>query len=75
MDQNERQIIDELFGKLRQAEAQSGLRDPQAENYIREQVTRQPAAPSESSASKLRPRRDARRGPSLSRADVSRPCV
>jgi uncharacterized protein len=45
MDQNERQIIDELFGKLRQAEAQSGPRDPQAESYIREQVTRQPAAP------------------------------
>ena len=45
MDQNERQIIDELFGKLRQAEAQSGPRDPQAESYIREQVARQPAAP------------------------------
>jgi hypothetical protein len=45
MDQNERQIIDELFGKLRQAEAQSGPRDQQAENYIREQVTRQPSAP------------------------------
>jgi hypothetical protein len=45
MDQNERQIIDELFGKLRQAEAQSGPRDPQAESHIREQVARQPAAP------------------------------
>jgi len=45
MDQNERQIIDELFGKLRQAEAQSGPRDTQAETYIREQVGRQPAAP------------------------------
>jgi uncharacterized protein len=31
MDQNERQIIDELFDKLRQAEAQSGPRDAQAE--------------------------------------------
>ena len=45
MDQNERQIIEELFGKLRQAEAQSGPRDPQAESFIREQVARQPAAP------------------------------
>jgi uncharacterized protein len=45
MDQNERQIIEELFGKLRQAEAQSGPRDAQAESFIREQVTRQPAAP------------------------------
>lgn len=45
MDQNERQIIEELFGKLRQAEAQSGPRDAQAEGFIREQVTRQPAAP------------------------------
>ncbi|UEM05955.1 DUF2076 domain-containing protein [Skermanella rosea] len=45
MDQNERQIIEELFGKLRQAEAQSGPRDGQAESFIREQVTRQPAAP------------------------------
>ncbi|EWY42201.1 hypothetical protein N825_20110 [Skermanella stibiiresistens SB22] len=45
MDQNERQIIDELFGKLRQAETQSGPRDAQAESFIREQVARQPAAP------------------------------
>ena len=45
MDQNERQIIDELFGKLRQAEAQLGPRDAQAESFIREQVARQPAAP------------------------------
>jgi hypothetical protein len=45
MDQNERQIIDELFGKLQQAEAQSGPRDPQAESHIREQVARQPVAP------------------------------
>src|SRR5687768_14512468 len=45
MDQNERQIIDELFGKLHQAEAQSSPRDPQADTYIREQVGRQPAAP------------------------------
>src|SRR4051794_14194503 len=45
MDQNERQIIEELFGKLHQAEAQSGPRDAQAEAFIREQVARQPAAP------------------------------
>lgn len=45
MDATERQIIDDLFGKLRQAEAQSGPRDPQAEAYIRDQVARQPAAP------------------------------
>jgi hypothetical protein len=45
MDQNERQIIDELFDKLRQAEAQSGPRDAQAEQYIREHVVRQPVAP------------------------------
>lgn len=45
MDSNERQVIDELFGKIRQAEVQSGPRDGSAESYIREQVARQPAAP------------------------------
>ncbi|WP_246499477.1 DUF2076 domain-containing protein [Azospirillum soli] len=45
MDQTERQIIDDLFAKLRQAEAQSGPRDPQAEAHIRDAVARQPAAP------------------------------
>ena len=45
MDQTERQIIDDLFAKLRQAEAQSGPRDAQAESYIRDQVARLPAAP------------------------------
>ncbi|MBP2229519.1 hypothetical protein J2847_002818 [Azospirillum agricola] len=45
MDQTERQIIDDLFAKLRQAEAQSGPRDPQAEAHIRDSVARQPAAP------------------------------
>lgn len=43
MDQTERQIIDDLFAKLRQAD--SGPRDPEAEAYIRDQVSRQPAAP------------------------------
>lgn len=45
MDQTERQIIDDLFDKLRRAEAQSGPRDAQAESYIRDHVARQPAAP------------------------------
>jgi len=45
MDQTERQIIDDLFAKLRQAEAQSGPRDPQAEAHIRDAVARLPAAP------------------------------
>ena len=45
MDHTERQIIDELFGKLRQAETQAGPRDGQAEAHIRDQIARQPAAP------------------------------
>ncbi|ACI98430.1 DUF2076 domain-containing protein [Rhodospirillum centenum] len=45
MDHTERQIIDELFTKLRQAEAQSGPRDAEAEAHIRDQIARQPAAP------------------------------
>ncbi len=45
MDQTERQIIDDLFAKLHQAEAQSGPRDPEAEALIRERIARQPAAP------------------------------
>ncbi|PWC40897.1 hypothetical protein TSO352_00110 [Azospirillum sp. TSO35-2] len=45
MDQTERQIIDDLFAKLHQAEAHSGPRDPEAETLIRERVARQPAAP------------------------------
>lgn len=45
MDQTERQIIDDLFAKLRQAEAQSGPRAPQADAHIREHVARLPAAP------------------------------
>ncbi|KAA0593818.1 hypothetical protein J2848_005821 [Azospirillum lipoferum] len=44
MDQTERQIIDDLFAKLHQAEAQSGPRDPEAEALIRERIARQPAA-------------------------------
>lgn len=45
MDQNDRQIIDDLFGKLRQAEQQTGPRDAESERYIADQVTRSPAAP------------------------------
>ena len=39
MDQNDRQIIDGLFGKIRQAEAQSGPRDTDAEAHISNYVT------------------------------------
>jgi uncharacterized protein len=45
MDNTERQVIDELFGKVKQAEAQSGPRDTGAEERIREHVAAQPAAP------------------------------
>lgn len=45
MDTTERQVIDELFGKLRQAETQSPSRDMAAEDYIMNQIKKQPAAP------------------------------
>jgi hypothetical protein len=45
MDQRDRQAIDELFGKLRQVEAQTRQRDPEAETYISRQVSQLPAAP------------------------------
>lgn len=45
MDQTERQVIDELFAKLRQAEAGSGPRDAAAETHIAAQLQQQPAAP------------------------------
>lgn len=45
MDSTERQVIDELFGKIRQTEARSGARDPEAEARIRSHVAQQPAAP------------------------------
>jgi uncharacterized protein len=45
MDTTERQIIDELFGKLRQVESSTGPRDREAEAHIRSQISRQPAAP------------------------------
>ncbi|WP_296701691.1 DUF2076 domain-containing protein [Thiocapsa sp. UBA6158] len=42
---NEQRIIDDLFGKLRQAEHQSGPRDAAAEQQIAAAVAHQPAAP------------------------------
>ncbi|SDW11950.1 DUF2076 domain-containing protein [Thiocapsa roseopersicina] len=43
--QNEQRIIDDLFGKLRQAEHQTGPRDAAAEQQIAAALQRQPAAP------------------------------
>src|SRR5688572_2378392 len=45
MDQTEQHYIDALFDRLQGAERQSGARDAGAEGYIRERVSRQPAAP------------------------------
>jgi hypothetical protein len=45
MDQKERQVIDDLFGKLSQAHERSGTRDAEAERLIRTHIERQPAAP------------------------------
>lgn len=45
MDNTERQVIDELFAKVKQAEGGFGPRDPQAEARIREHVTAHAAAP------------------------------
>lgn len=45
MNQEERSLINDLFGRLHQAETQSGPRDVDAENAIRDAVARQPAAP------------------------------
>jgi hypothetical protein len=45
MDHNDRQAIDDLFGKIAEAEHQSGPRDAQAEAYIRDKIAAQPAAP------------------------------
>ena len=45
MNTQERQIIDDLFDKLRQVEQQSGPREPNAETHIRTRIERQPGAP------------------------------
>lgn len=45
MEQQEKQMIGELFNKLKQAQDQSGPRDANAEQFIREAVAAQPSAP------------------------------
>ncbi|PTE17397.1 DUF2076 domain-containing protein [Cereibacter changlensis JA139] len=45
MDQNDKQAIEGLFSKLRSVEQQAAARDPQAEAFIRDAITRQPGAP------------------------------
>lgn len=45
MDQKERQVIDDLFGKLSQAQAETAPRDQEAERLIQSHVAQQPAAP------------------------------
>jgi len=44
MNAQERRMIEGLFERLQQAEAQAGPRDPEAEALIRDLVARQPAA-------------------------------
>ncbi len=45
MEPHERQVIDELFTKLRQAEQQTAPRDADAERHIAAALSQQPAAP------------------------------
>jgi hypothetical protein len=45
MDQQDRQAIEGLFAKLGEVERQSGPRDAEAEVFIRQRITAQPAAP------------------------------
>ena len=45
MDHQDRQAIEQLFGKISQAEGQAGTPDAQAAEFIRSQITRQPNAP------------------------------
>lgn len=45
MDQTEKQVIDGLFDRLRQAESGSGPRDAEAESYIGRLVSQSGAAP------------------------------
>ena len=45
MDQNDKQAIEGLFGKLAQVERQSPQRDAQAEAFISSVISRQPSAP------------------------------
>ncbi|WP_455812101.1 DUF2076 domain-containing protein [Pseudomonas graminis] len=45
MQNEEQQLIDSLFTRLKQAESQSGPRDSAAEKLIQQQVQQQPGAP------------------------------
>jgi uncharacterized protein len=45
MDHQDRQAIEQLFGKIAQVEGQAGAPDVQAADFIRAQIARQPNAP------------------------------
>ncbi|MFL4970368.1 MAG: DUF2076 domain-containing protein [Xanthobacteraceae bacterium] len=45
MDHQDRQAIEQLFGKIAQVEGQAGAPDAQAADFIRSQINRQPNAP------------------------------
>jgi uncharacterized protein len=45
MDHQDRQAIEQLFGKIAQVEGQAGAPDAQAAEFIRSQLARQPNAP------------------------------
>jgi len=45
MNTQERQVIDDLFEKLRHVADQAGLREPVAEAHIRSRIEAQPGAP------------------------------
>ena len=45
MDQNERRIIDDLFGKLRRVDSEASPRDPEAEALIQRHLAGLPGAP------------------------------
>jgi uncharacterized protein len=45
MDHQDRQAIEQLFGKIAQVEGQAGAPDTQAADFIRSQIARQPNAP------------------------------
>ena len=45
MDHQDRQAIEQLFGKIAQVEGQAGAPDAQAAEFIRSQTARQPNAP------------------------------
>jgi uncharacterized protein len=45
MNTQEREVIDDLFDKLREAERHAGPREPVAEAHIRSRIEAQPGAP------------------------------